>query len=514
MNSVTAAGATVVALPLPDQRSSFVLAGLTIALVALIWLLIRAIRRQGGFRPACRRLAWETRMTRRAFTEPFRARSAHRRRIRTLTSFLADPAVPARVDRVVDGAREAAGEGCSVPVVLVSADRAEYTAVIAGRDPRPARLPWHEESRSPGPRTRTVTASEIPAAVPYDPTLPLVLGSDRLSGATVIADWADGPPVISLEGDTRMVRAVVQALAAQLDLAARGPRVEIVRGVHPRWPGRDLDTVLDELENAGPSGEAGAATPPPVLVCWAPAGRQRERLAALCAEGRTRALVGGRFPGACWSLHTEPGGRIIGPGLGVDTESAALGRAVAAGVKRYRRRGTGWWDIRPEPAPVAEESGGGDDGDGDGVGPGPAAGPVAPARTRPRPGTSAAPATPVPPVEPTVPATPVPPVEPTVPGVPVPRAGSAAPEAPAPSAPPVAPDVFRTPAHADDFAEPGTGPTAPPDRPTRPRPPTPYPAEPPAEPVEPPGSATRPRRPGVSAASASRTPSERTPEQP
>ncbi|MEU5976548.1 hypothetical protein [Streptomyces sp. NPDC047315] len=486
MNPAAPTGAPALALPLPDQRSSFVLAGMAVVLVGLIWLLIRAIRRQGGFRPACRRLAWEARMTCRAFAEPVRVRNAHRRRIRTLTAFLADPAAPVLVDRVLNGARQSAGQGCEAPAVLVAADRRECTAVIAGRDPRPVDSPWREDSPGNGLRTRSVTAGEIstvPPGAPSRPTLPLVLGTDRLSGATVVADWACGPSVISLEGDTRLVRSVLQALAAQLDLAAHGPRVEIARGVHPRWPGRDLDAVLDAWETAAPSGEAEEAAPP-VLVCWTPTGSQRARLAALAARGRVRALVGGRFPGACWSLHAETGGRLIGPGLGVDAEAAALGQAVAAGIRRYRRRNAGWWDARPEPPSLAEEL---DDGDG----PGPdAPAPGPPARPEPEPpavvgegpGATAA-------------------------GVDAAaarqEAGGRAAESPASSA-------YLPAAGADDFSEPDTGPAPSAAPASEPGPQPPVRIDLPAEPAQTPAGATR--RPGVSAAS--RTPLERTPEHP
>ncbi|MEH6379803.1 hypothetical protein V7793_36545, partial [Streptomyces sp. KLMMK] len=78
-----AGGPWTVALPLPDQKSSVILTGMALVLVALLWWLIRAVARQGGFRPACRRAAWELRMTRRAFAQPFRARGLHRRRVRT-----------------------------------------------------------------------------------------------------------------------------------------------------------------------------------------------------------------------------------------------------------------------------------------------------------------------------------------------------------------------------------------------------------------------------------------------
>ncbi|NJP77780.1 hypothetical protein [Streptomyces telluris] len=345
---------------------------MALVLVALLWWLIRAVARQGGFRPACRRAAWELRMTRRAFAQPFRARGLHRRRIRTLTSFLADPAVPALVDHALTGAERAAGEGCRAAAAAVSADRRRVAVVLAGHSPRAAAAPWREAGGEPGDWTWSAEAAAITPGAEAPParrTLPLVVGADRLSGATVVADWTSGPPALSLEGDARVVRSVLQSLAAQLDLLADGPAVQVARGVHPRYPGRELDRILDELESSASAEDA----EPVVLVCWTPTPAQRERLAGLCASGRVRALIGGRLPGHCWTLHAEPGGRLLGPGTGIDVESAALSRAVGTAIKKYRRRGTGWWAARDVPTGPPAGPGGGDGG----------AGPVPPAQEPP-----------------------------------------------------------------------------------------------------------------------------------
>ncbi|PSJ23962.1 hypothetical protein B7P34_35965, partial [Streptosporangium nondiastaticum] len=233
-----------------------------------------------------------------------------------------------------------------------------------------AAAPWRDAWDEPGSWTWSAAAAALGAGAEAPParrTLPLVVGVDRLSGATVVADWMCGPPVVSLEGDVRVARSVLQALAAQLDLLADGPVVLVARGVHPRYPGRELDRILDELEAAAPDAAAGSGdAAPAVLVCWTPSPAQWERLAPLCASGRVRALVGGRLPAYCWSLHAEPGGRLLGPGAGIDVESAALSTAVSSAVKRFRRRGTGWWAAaRDTQAPPT--------GPGDGGGDGPAA---------------------------------------------------------------------------------------------------------------------------------------------
>ncbi|MEV4506438.1 hypothetical protein [Streptomyces klenkii] len=561
----------MLALPMPDQKSSFILTGMAVVLVLLLWWLLRAVARQGGLRRACRRAAWELRVTRRAFAAPFRARGLHRRRVRTLTAFLADPAVPALVDHALTGAERAAGEGCRTPAAAVSADRRRVAVVVAGRSPHAATAPWRDARDEPGDWTWSAGAAAVAAgaeAAPARRTLPLVVGVDRLSGATVVADWTCGPPAVSLEGDVRVARSVLQALAAQLDLLAGGPVVQVARGVHPRYPGRELDRILDELEasGAGATEEArgadadgSGAGQPVVLVCWAPTPGQRERLAALCASGRVRALVGGRLPGHCWTLHAEPGGRLLAPGAGIDVESAALSRAVGSAVKKFRRRGTGWWTARDGQVPPTGAGGG--DGDGpvvrgprpveetrpaDAAAHAPAGGPEAGKASRPA-GT-APPAqepntVPLPDPRPPLPqatttepapvaaeaAIPVAPGAASLPGAgstvpaaatepapdtagtttPVPPAGAAS--APAPMSPDPAPGPY-----AGDFAEPEPGAstgTSPSERPPAPGGAVPAPAPAPwLEPEPEPGSGAGSRpAPGVSA---SRTHPDRTPEHP
>ncbi|WP_158692571.1 hypothetical protein, partial [Streptomyces clavuligerus] len=362
------AASALLALGLPDRRSSVILIGLATAFVLLLWWLIRAIRAQGGVRPAWRRLVWEIRTTRRAFTQPVRARRVHRRRVRTLTAYFADPSAPAAMTAALDAAERSSGTGCHGAAVGLSPERDRVAVVVTGRSPVEPVAPWHDVSAAPGGWSWSAPVdSVLPAPTDEateadanggnggnggadradEPTagrLLLALGVDRTAAGPVAVDWADGPPAIGVEGDQRTARSVLQALAAQLERVPGGPDVEVTRGVHARYPGRDLDAVLDGLDSPDDGRDGlvdGAAGQPPVVVCWAPTGEQRARLAGLCASGRVRALVGGaRVPGRCWSLHAEPGGRLLGPGLGVDVESAALATAVSRTLRRHRRRGS------------------------------------------------------------------------------------------------------------------------------------------------------------------------------
>ncbi|MFI8993016.1 hypothetical protein [Streptomyces sp. NPDC053542] len=373
------------ALGMPDRNSWLILIGFLVALVLLVWLLVRTVSRQGGFRRTCRRIAWEARMTARAFTAPLRAYLRHRRCARMLAQYFADPAAGDVVRAALDRADTDAGEGCYVPAVQLSQARDRVRVVVAGRDPAGSAgpvLPWKDAADEPGEWTWAAPADAVrtrPAGLGRAVRLPLVLGVDRKAPGVVLVDWLRGPAALAIEGDARVSRGVLQALAAQVDRMPDGPPVRIASGVHPRFPGRPLDDILAELaDRPGAQEQAtGSAVPEeavPVVVCWAPTPAQAARLAELCARGQARVLAGGRLPGACWVLHAEPDGRLLGPGPQVDVESPALGRAVARAV----RRGL------PAPYCVLPDAGTGTGagtdtgtGAGTGTGPGfPAAGPA------------------------------------------------------------------------------------------------------------------------------------------
>ncbi|WP_050506465.1 hypothetical protein [Streptomyces rimosus] len=340
-------GPLPLALGMPDRNSWLILIGFLVALVLILWLIGRAVRKQGGFRRACRRIAWEVRMTARAFTAPLRAYARHRRCARTLAAYFADPAAYDTARAALDRADADAGDGCYAAAVQLAQTRDRVRVVIAGRDPAGAAgpvLPWTDAAGEPGEWTWSAPADAVrgPAGHGRAVRLPLVLGVDRKVPGVVLVDWLRGPAALGVEGDPQVSRSVLQALAAQVDRMPDGPPVLITAGVHPRFPGRPLDDVLAELA-AGASGQGPAAEPGdqapdptavPVVVCWAPMPEQAARLADLCARGRARALVGGRLPGACWVLHAEPDGRLLGPGPRVDVESPALGPAVARAVRR------------------------------------------------------------------------------------------------------------------------------------------------------------------------------------
>lgn len=228
----------------------------------------------------------------------------------------------------------------------LSAGGERVRVVVAGRDPAgspgPVR-PWADAGTEPGDWTWAAAATGVRDGMSPDASghrrrarLPLVLGVDRAAPGVVLVDWLLGPAALCVEGETKVAREVVQALAVQLDRFVDGPPVEVTTGVHPRFPGRALDDVLTELEVASDARDSDgpAAGRVPVVVCWEPTLEQAFRLVELCARGGARTVVAGRLPGLCWLLHAERDGRLLGPGPGVDVESSGLGWAVARGVRR------------------------------------------------------------------------------------------------------------------------------------------------------------------------------------
>ncbi|MFE7317593.1 hypothetical protein ACFU7T_31485 [Streptomyces sp. NPDC057555] len=333
------------ALGMPDPTSWWILLGFLLAVVLVCWLIGRTVRRLGGFRRACRRVVWELRTTGRAFTAPLRAYLSLRRAVRLLNRFFADPAGHDTVRAALDRADQECGTGCYAAAVHLGPARDVVQVVVAGRDPAgsdgPA-APWIGTTGTTGAAGTTGVTGTAGAGVGEwtwsasvaridgprpGSRLPLVLGVDRRTPGVVLVDWLRGPAALAVEGEPAVARSVLHALAAQLDRIPDGPPVRVAAGVHRRFPGPGLDDLL-----------AQAARPTdgsvPVLVCWAPTPEQAGRLAELCAAGHVRALVGGRLPGACWTVHAEPDGRLLVPAVSVDADASALGRAVARAVRR------------------------------------------------------------------------------------------------------------------------------------------------------------------------------------
>ncbi|MEE4543152.1 hypothetical protein V2S66_14385 [Streptomyces sp. V4-01] len=337
-------------------------------LLLLVGLLLHfLVRRQGGRRRAWRRLSRHVRLTRRAFSDPVREFLHFRAAVRQLTRLLGSEGAATVAHRALDAAdaavRPDAAEafGFAVTVRLATRrDDGEVTVRLAGRDVPAPEGPWRTdrdplvryasaadagsaatESPSAGDRTAgkldagDPTAGDPGAEPPATPRVlvPLGLADD---GAAFL-DLTRGPRILNTYGERRAIGAFVQAVAAYLDLPGGAAEVRVARGVLPRFDGPDLDALLDAL--AAPAPER---TRPVVVVCAAPDDEQAARLSEMAGAGLLCAVVVGPMPAHRWEVRVDSRGRTETPGLGIETDAAPLGPAVARTARRSgarRRRG-------------------------------------------------------------------------------------------------------------------------------------------------------------------------------
>lgn len=289
----------------------------TVVLVLLIVGVVRLLRRLGGPRRAFLRLGQNAVLTARSFVEPAREYARYRRRARALATRLGDPAgrqLPARALADADTALH----GGSYPVAASVARRGTgVEVVVCGRDPGDPPSGWRTGSRPTRRRNREPEA--LPPAPSGAERLLLTVGAAQ-GGESVVADWARGPAVLSVEGTPRAARRVHQALVAQL--ALHDCPVRVAAGVHPRFPGERLRELAERPE------------PGSVIACWGPSDAEAEALVRAVEEHGVRVLTGGgRWPGSAWVLHTDANGRVLLPAAGITADAGPLGRAVALALR-------------------------------------------------------------------------------------------------------------------------------------------------------------------------------------
>lgn len=346
-----------VALPWNSGSSALIVALVELLFLALL-LLRWLVRRQGGRRRAWRALSRQVRLTWGAFSQPVRDFLKFRASVRHLTRLLSAGATTGTAQDALDGVDAAVAPGAAeaygfaVRVAPARRGAAEVAVHLAGRRvPQPA-APWRTEGDA---RLWFAAGQDLaPAAVP-GPTLdkaadnpdaiedevprmlvPVGLHDD----AVVLLDLARGPGVLSTYGDRAAGRSFVQAVAAWLDLTGEA-EVIVARGVHPRHQGPDLDSLLASLD-----GLAGERSRPVVVVCAAPDAEQAAQLGRMAADGLLRAVVAGQVPGHRWEIRVNSRGRAQAAGLGLTTDAAPLGPAVARTARKSRTAG------RRGPAPA------------------------------------------------------------------------------------------------------------------------------------------------------------------
>lgn len=285
----------------------------------------RAVTRPGRFRRTWRGAKRQVRLTGRSFVEPFRAGRHHRRLLRLLTDRIADPRTTALAERALGAADAILADAPGSYAHSAAIGGTAVTVQVAGRGlPQPP-LPW---------RTGSATSWQAPldACAEADGDrvrLPVVVSAYE-DGAMVL-DLLRGPGLVTVEGEATPARALLQALAAQLELRPERTELVVARGVHPRYEGPDLSLVLDALERSTDDRGAPGHT---TVVCVDPDEHQAPRIQRLAAAGRITFLVRGRVGGHRWTLRLDGEGRVTAPELGLHEECGPLPQAVARTVRR------------------------------------------------------------------------------------------------------------------------------------------------------------------------------------
>ncbi|MFF4836415.1 hypothetical protein [Streptomyces sp. NPDC001315] len=309
-------------------------------LLLLVWLLLRwLVRRQGGRRRAWRRLTRQVRLTRQAFSAPVREFLRFRAAVRQLTRLLAAEHTAAVAHHALDGAdsavRPAAAQAFGFAVTVRPATRrdgGEVAVRLAGRDVPAPGHPWETDDDPLVWYASALDAEDLAAPDEDGDGTPRVLVPLGLSDEGVVfLDLLRGPRILSTYGERRATRAFVQAVAAYLDLPGGAAQVLVARGVHPRFDGPDLDSLLDTLAAA-----ASERSRPVVVVCATPDDEQAARLAEMADAGLLCALVVGPMSVHRWEIRVNSRGRTETPGLGIETDAAPLGPAVARTVRKSR----------------------------------------------------------------------------------------------------------------------------------------------------------------------------------
>ncbi|MEV0533826.1 hypothetical protein [Kitasatospora sp. NPDC050463] len=309
---MTAAAAPASTLALAVPRGAPGLIGLGGLLLLLAVLAHLAVRRGGGWRAARRRARREVAATGAAFAAPVRAHLRFRRDVRLVLRLLGGREGWADAERAVlnaglvpDVRPYAALLGPALVGVLV--------ACGPGTPPQPPE-PWTVDDADP--RLWWIAREDVatsPTGVGRAAPLLAVLGTDGRHA--VLLDLADGPAVLEFGGERGLARAVLQAVAAQLDTRLPVGAVTVADGVHPQHHGPDSAAALVAAERAAAGGHQAFA------VCATVVDQERP------AAGVRVLTLGGARGTARLLTADRDGLRIRGSGLRV--EAVALARATA-----------------------------------------------------------------------------------------------------------------------------------------------------------------------------------------
>jgi hypothetical protein len=217
-------------------------AGLVLLGLVLLNLLVR---RLGGWRRLFRWIKREFSRTVHAFVDPIAARVRYRLRVRFLSRVLRNHAGWAEAEQAMGYA--AAVDPAMTPYALALA-RHRIGVLVAGAAERPLPSPWMKDQLDPRLwwiRRDQLAGYSVPSGyVPPQTPLLVCLGTDSGGDNAIMIDLLSGPRSLSVYGVPRTAQAVVQALAAQLDVRLPVGAVEVADGVHRKHHGMPLDEAI------------------------------------------------------------------------------------------------------------------------------------------------------------------------------------------------------------------------------------------------------------------------------
>ncbi|MDX2817227.1 hypothetical protein PV410_32630 [Streptomyces sp. PA03-5A] len=211
-------------------------------LIALIGLLILVVvvahwlvRRKGGWGALRRRVVRELTTAARAFATPVRTQVRHRSGLRVLARLLRDDA--GWTDAATALRRAAAERPGARPYATLLGTDVVGVYVAHGHGEGALPEPWARDAAEP--RLWWIGRADLGTApeTGHGGEAPVLVCLGRAGTDAVLLDLTAVPPAVSVTGERRTARAVLQALAAQLDARLPAGRVVVGAGVHPRHDG-------------------------------------------------------------------------------------------------------------------------------------------------------------------------------------------------------------------------------------------------------------------------------------
>ncbi|MFF7680655.1 hypothetical protein [Actinacidiphila glaucinigra] len=230
------------------------LIGLIGLLILVVVLAHWVVRRKGGWGALRRRVVRELKTAARAFATPVRTEMRHRRGLRVLGRLLRDAAGWTDAETALRRAAAARPDARPYAALLGTDVVGVYAAHGHGGSALPE--PWARDAAEP--RLWWISRADLGAAAEtgHGGEAPVLVCLGRSGTDAVLLDLTAVPPAVSVTGERRTARAVVQALAAQLDARLPAGRVVVGAGVHPRHDG-----PVDVFEPAGAGYAVSAEAP-------------------------------------------------------------------------------------------------------------------------------------------------------------------------------------------------------------------------------------------------------------